>query len=190
VIATTTDPNKAATVPPDWEAVPDGAHPPAASAGSGGASGGNAGGAPGAGASGGEAADPGGTLDPPGRFPMPSLGGDKKKATRKTPPPVSRIIGNRDFLITITCYQDHATVTPGSAQFRWPTKGSPEEDQALTRYVQQLIERRQASVVPGEVPYRPVIRFQVAPGGLRTYYCAYPPLGTLHVAMMRENLED
>ncbi len=131
----------------------------------------------------------GGEPDPLGRFAAPALVADKDRAPKR-PPPLGRLIGNRDFVILVDCHADHATVLPGGAQFRWPVQQSAAADQALTRYVQQLIERRQASVRPGEPPYRPQIRFQVAPDGLRTYYRAYPPLEPLRVPMSRENLEE
>jgi hypothetical protein len=60
----------------------------------------------------------------------------------------------------------------------------------LAKAVQQLIDRRQATVRPGDPPYRPMIRFRVRPDGLRAYYMAYPALEGLHVPMTRENLED
>jgi hypothetical protein len=52
-----------------------------------------------------------------------------------------------------------------------------------------MIARRQATVLPGEPPYRPLLRFQVQPEGLRSYYLAYPLLAPLGVPMARENLE-
>ena len=52
-----------------------------------------------------------------------------------------------------------------------------------------MIARRQATVRPGEPPYRPMIRFRVLPDGLRTYHLAYPALEALHVPMTRENVD-
>jgi hypothetical protein len=60
---------------------------------------------------------------------------------------------------------------------------------ALLETVQGMISRRQATVRPGEPPYRPMIRFRVRPDGLRSYYLAYPALDSLHLPMSRENLE-
>lgn len=153
-------------VPPNWDGPPPGATSAARGPGGG-----------------------GGEPDPLGRFAVPPLIADKDKAPKR-PPPLGRIIGNRDFTVVIECHVDHATVLPGGAQFRWPTQASAAADQNLARYVQQLIERRQASVRPGEPPYRPRIHFKVAPDGLRTYYRAYPPLEPLRVPMARENLEE
>jgi hypothetical protein len=52
-----------------------------------------------------------------------------------------------------------------------------------------MIERRQATVPEGDVPYRPLIRFRVHPDGVRAYYLAYPVLEALNVPLSRENLE-
>jgi hypothetical protein len=52
-----------------------------------------------------------------------------------------------------------------------------------------MIVRRQATVRPGEPPYRPYIRFQIRPDGLRSYYLAYPVLENLGIPMARQDLE-
>jgi hypothetical protein len=57
----------------------------------------------------------------------------------------------------------------------------------LLAALREMIDRRQATVRPGEPPYRPHIRFKVWPEGLRTYYLAYPALEVLQVPMTREN---
>src|SRR5262249_37263662 len=59
----------------------------------------------------------------------------------------------------------------------------------LLEAVQQLIARRQAMLLPGDQPYRPMIRFRMHPDGFRTYYHAYPALEALHIPMSRENLD-
>lgn len=133
--------------------------------------------------------EPPGEVDPLARLAVPALAAADRAAARK-PVPMGRIIGNRDFVIQVDCYNDHATITPGGAEFRWPSAAASGTDQILADHVQQLILRRQASVRPGEPPYRPVIRFHVAPDGLRTYYRAYPPLEGLRVPMTRENREE
>jgi hypothetical protein len=118
--------------------------------------------------------------------PVPDMQAPPKK--RAAPP--LRLGGNRDFIVVVECSAGGAMVSPGGAVFRWPEQGPSASDQALARYVQQLIQNRQRTVRPGEPPYRPLIRFQVAPDGLRTYYRAYPPLEPLGVSMTRENLEE
>ena len=55
--------------------------------------------------------NPGGEAGEPGGKSMPSFGGDNAKKAAPTPP-ISRMLGNRDFVITIDCYTDHATVFP------------------------------------------------------------------------------
>lgn len=107
------------------------------------------------------------------------------------PPSVGLMLGNRDFIIAIACTETEAILTGAAARF--PLNG-PADQQArnaaeLAQSVQRLIARRQASLRPGETPYRPMIRFQVYPGGLRSYYRVYPPLESLGVPMTRENVE-
>ena len=59
----------------------------------------------------------------------------------------------------------------------------------LVDLLQAMIARRQATVRPGEPPYRPMIRFRVRPEGMRSYYLAYPALERLGVPMSREALD-
>lgn len=113
-------------------------------------------------------------------------------AAKKPPPvsPLSKMLGNKDFVITIDCYTGHVTVFPSGLQYRWTSTNAVATDQALIQTVTNLIARRQASVRPGEPPYRPLIRFQVSADGLRTYLHVYPLLEHLRVPMTRENVED
>jgi hypothetical protein len=103
---------------------------------------------------------------------------------------LSKLLGNKDFVITISCYAEHVTVSPSDLQYRWDKGNAAENDQALVQTVTNLIARRQASVRPGEPPYRPLIRFQVPPDGYPTYYRAYPLLEHLQVPMTKENTRD
>jgi hypothetical protein len=111
-----------------------------------------------------------------------------KKAV--TAPPIGRVLGNKDFLITIECRGDHVSVFPGGMTFRWTPANMKATDQALVQGIKNLIAKRQASVRAGEPSYRPVIRFQVSAEGLRTYYQAYPLLESLGVPMRRENVTE
>jgi hypothetical protein len=106
------------------------------------------------------------------------------------PPPLANVVGNRDFVITIVCHNDHVTVYPGGQQHFWTETNAAAADKALVQNVQGLIAGRQKSVRPGEPSYRPSIRFQLAPGGLIRYLSIYPRLEPLHVPMTRENLDD
>ena len=64
----------------------------------------------------------------------------------------------------------------------------PATQSPLRKEIEEMIARRQASLRPGETPYRPMIRFRVWPNGVRTYYLAYPALESLGVPMTRENV--
>ena len=55
--------------------------------------------------------------------------------------------------------------------------------------MKQYIARRQAQVLVGEPPFRPLLRFQIHPDGLRAYYRAYPLLEALRLPMSRENVD-
>ena len=52
-----------------------------------------------------------------------------------------------------------------------------------------MIDRRQATVRPGDLPYRPQIRFLVWPDALRSFHLAYPALEGLAVPKTRQNLQ-
>ncbi|MSQ96301.1 MAG: hypothetical protein EXR98_17355 [Gemmataceae bacterium] len=121
--------------------------------------------------------------------PRPTFGADQAKKPASQPPPV-RVVGNKEFLITIDCQSDTVTVSPGSMHFQWTAANQQGADKALVQSVANLIARRQASVRPGEPPYRPLIRFQVSREGLRMYYHVYPLLELLRVPMTRENVEE
>lgn len=120
--------------------------------------------------------------------PMPVFGAEPTK--KPAQPPLGRVVGNKDFLITIECQADAVTVSPGSMRFQWTAANQQAADQALVQSIANLIARRQASVRSGEPPYRPLIRFQVSREGLRMYYHVYPLLEQLRVPMTRENSED
>ena len=121
--------------------------------------------------------------------PLPTFGAD----TRKKPiaaSPLSRLLGNKEFIITIDCRNDSVTVNPSGLTYRWTTSNLQTTDKALIDTVTTLIARRQASVRPGEPSYRPQIRFHVSSEGLRSYYHVYPLLEHLRVPMTRENVEE
>ena len=124
--------------------------------------------------------------DPTDRM-MPVL--PNGKAVRPTRPVVGRLIGNRDYVITVECTADTVLVPAAGLRLATVSLAAPGGDNSLLQGVRQLIERRQASVRPGEVPYRPQIRFLVQPDGLRSYYTAYPALERLQLPMTRENFQ-
>ncbi len=100
------------------------------------------------------------------------------------------VLGNRDFVITIACFSDHVTVYPGGKQHWWKGNNAALTDKAFVTNVESLIAGRQKSVQSGQPPYRPLIRFQLAPDGMGSYLHVYPQLRSLGVPMTRENLDD
>jgi hypothetical protein len=104
---------------------------------------------------------------------------------------LGRILGNRDWLIYVECSAQGVVLKHGNQKFSLeslavPTKG----EHTLVQTVREIIARRQATVGPGEPPYRPMLRFLVNPDGLRAYYLAYPLLDVLRLPMQRENVEE
>jgi len=126
--------------------------------------------------------------------PQPFTGGTplvgQEKTGRLPPPPLSRVLGNRDWPITIDCLADAVVLRPGNQRFA-VTALTPagSGDHPLVQALRQLIAGRQAGVRPGEPPYRPMLRIHVHPDGLRAYYLAYPLLASLRLPMTRENVE-
>ena len=97
--------------------------------------------------------------------------------------------GNRDWTIAIECRADALVILTTGQAIPATALGQQDSGQnVLVKSVQQLIARRQATVPPGEPPYRPTIRFRVHADALRTYYLAYPALEALGVPMSRESV--
>ena len=120
---------------------------------------------------------------------MPAPAGAQQP--RPSPVSLGRVLGNRDFVITIACYGEGALLTPGGASFAWNGAADPKQtDAALVRIVTQLVQRRQATVQAGEPPYRAVLRFEVHEQGRRTYYRVYPLLEKLRLPMVREDVDE
>ncbi len=122
----------------------------------------------------------------------PALSGPLPLGPRQSAPPLSplgRLIGNRNFLIIVECTADTVILHPGGQSFQTSTLPREPADHPLTQAVRQLIERRQATVRPGEPPYRPAIRFRIHGDGLRTYYRAFPLFEPLRLPMTREDVE-
>lgn len=113
-----------------------------------------------------------------------------RKPVRPAPLRPGFLAGNRDWIIPIECTAD-ALVLRSSGQ-RIATAELARGDgtkNILLETVQRMIARRQATVRPGDLPYRPMIRFRVWPDGVRSYYLAYPALEALRVPMSRENVD-
>jgi hypothetical protein len=116
-----------------------------------------------------------------------------QKPEKSTKPniPLGRLIGNRDFILVLECTADAVIIQPWGTRF--PLPSLPKEadpSHPLVQTIQQLINRRQATVLPGETPYRPILRFKIRPDGLRAYYLAYPLLEGLRLPMLRENADS
>jgi hypothetical protein len=111
------------------------------------------------------------------------------RPVRPPPLPLSRLLGNRDWPILVDCQADAVVVRSLGLRVSLAAleAGTAEADH-LKDAVQKLIADRQATLRPGEPPYRAILRFQVHPEGLRAYYLAYPRLEGLRLPMTRENV--
>ena len=99
-------------------------------------------------------------------------------------------MANRDYIVSIECFGDVVAVYPGGQVYAVGGAAQKVNDEAVVKAVLQLIARRQATVRPGETPYRPILRFQVHPDALRTYFHIYPLFENLGIPMTRENLDS
>ncbi|HXG09168.1 MAG TPA: hypothetical protein VNK04_05205 [Gemmataceae bacterium] len=114
--------------------------------------------------------------------------GPPERGTGKPPPRPIRLSGNRDLIIQVECTAGAVVLHP--TRLRIPTTAlTPRGDaNPLVQAVRQMITRRQASVRPGETPYRPQVRFLVRPDGLRAFHLAYPALEALRLPMTRQDI--
>jgi hypothetical protein len=128
----------------------------------------------------------GAAVDPLARF-LPAE--PPKKPIRALPPRPRSAYGNRDWVIGIECRGDAVVLLSTGATLPLANLYQAGSTNPLQEAVRQMIARRQASVRPGEPPYRPQIRFLVRPNGFRSYYLAYPALEGLQVPMSRQNLD-
>jgi hypothetical protein len=113
-----------------------------------------------------------------------------KGPARLPPSPLSRLLGSRDWRIVIECQASQVVVlSTGHRHATATLRKTPGAEHALVTEVRQLIERRQATVRPGEPPFRPVLAFRVWPDGLRSYYAANALLDELRLPTARENVE-
>lgn len=105
-------------------------------------------------------------------------------------PPVRRParLSDRDWIIYIECCPEGVVLYPAHIEFPVDALTAPPEKNGLLAAVRQMIERRQATLRPGDVPYRPEVRFLVRPGSLRTFHSTYPALDFLPVPKTRQNL--
>ncbi|MGF1580551.1 MAG: hypothetical protein ACFCD0_14410 [Gemmataceae bacterium] len=94
----------------------------------------------------------------------------------------------RDWIIPVVCKETGASV-PHLRQ-RFPTSSFVRSKTVhpMVQGIYDLIRRRHKRLRPGEPMFRPVIRFEVHPDGLRTFQGASLLLEVLGVAMQRENI--
>jgi hypothetical protein len=137
---------------------------------------------------------PGETEPAPTGLPNPLarvLGNDPNNKLRPAPARPRPLFGNHDWVINIDCQVDAVVLLPTGARIATTALAPGTTDKnPLREAVERLVARRQATVRPGEPPYRPQVRFLVRPDGLRTYYLAYPALEPLRLPMTRENVES
>jgi hypothetical protein len=113
-----------------------------------------------------------------------------EKAKRPTPLPLIRMLGSKDYKITIECFTDSVTIYPGGKSFNVADLPTVADLHCpLVQTVQALIARRQSAVREGEAPYRPILHFQVHPDGRRSYFAAWPLLEALKLPMSREDVD-
>jgi hypothetical protein len=110
-------------------------------------------------------------------------------AAKKPPAPlrVARLSGDRDYVIFIECRPEDVVLYPSQQSFS--VQQLARGDQAIVQAVKQMVERKQALVRPGELPFRPQVRFLVRPESIRSYHTAYPTLNALGIPQTRQNLQ-
>jgi len=99
------------------------------------------------------------------------------------------ISGDRDYIIYVECRADGVVIYPARQLVPLSALQNDATGNPLLLTLQQMIDRRQASVRPGDLPYRPQVRFLVRPEHERTYHLAYPTLDRLPAAKTRQTLE-
>ncbi len=102
------------------------------------------------------------------------------------PRPVS-LRGDRDWTLFVECSADGVIIHPTSRAFTLVELMDPSNP--LLMCLQEMIARRQALVRPGDLPYRPQVRFLVRPQHMRIYHAVFPCLDALPVPKSRQNLQ-
>ncbi|HMF11492.1 MAG TPA: hypothetical protein VKE94_04280 [Gemmataceae bacterium] len=127
------------------------------------------------------------------RAPLQGFDNDLVKPKRPARRPEVRpalLGGDRDYVILLECRASGVVLHPYGTSFSADSLAPNNGGAALLQEaIGRLIARRQATVRPGEQPYRPQVRFLVRPDGLLSMHRAYPVLEALHVPLTRQNLE-
>jgi hypothetical protein len=123
--------------------------------------------------------------------PGQSPGGSLLPTPERRPPPLrpARLTGDRDWLIFIECTEDGVILYPSRLSVPLSVLNHAAATNPLQQAVQQMIDRRQATVRPGELPFRPQIRFLVRPENMRSFHIAYPSLNSVQAPMTVQNLQ-
>jgi hypothetical protein len=121
---------------------------------------------------------------PTDRFrPAPKAGDDREPIARRP-----ARLSDRDWIIYIECESDRVILYPARLEFSRDAVTAPLATNTLLATVRKMIERRQAALAPGEVPYRPEIRFLLRPNSLRMFHATYPVFDALPVPKTRQTL--
>jgi hypothetical protein len=91
----------------------------------------------------------------------------------------ARLSGDRDWIVFVECKTEGVVIYPTHLLVPASALGRPSGSNPLLQSVQQLIDRKQATVRRGDTAYRPEVRFLVHPDADRTYHLAYPTLDSL-----------
>jgi hypothetical protein len=113
-----------------------------------------------------------------------------KKPARRPELRPALLGGDRDYIIMLECRADAVVLYPHgnlfSAETLAPKNGG---GVVLQEAISRMIARKQATVRPGEQPFRPQVRFMVRPDGLKSMHRVYPVLEELHIPLTRQNLD-
>ncbi len=108
--------------------------------------------------------------------PTPKL---PKAARSPAPLRPARLSGDRDWIVFVECKAEGVVVYPMRLVIPVSALAGPAGSNQLSQSVRQLIDRKQATVRPGDAPYRPEVRFLVHADAGRTFHMAYPTLDAL-----------
>jgi hypothetical protein len=113
-----------------------------------------------------------------------------KRPARRTELRPAILGGDRDYIIMLECRASSVVLYPYGNSFSAESLAAKNGGGVLLQEaIKRMIARKQASVRPGEQPYRPQVRFMVRPDGLRSMHRAYPLLEELHIPLTRQNLD-
>jgi hypothetical protein len=91
-------------------------------------------------------------------------------------------------VIFVECREQSLVVYPSRLEVPVSALSRASND-PFQQTIRQMIERKQATVRQGDLPYRPHVRFLVRPQFEQTYYQAFPSLDGLTVPKSRQTLE-